>query len=137
MADENEMIPTVPIVVSTGFFNREAMMYALGDIRFSKPKSLKAMVYTVVLLLVYSLPMSLWVVGLSRTFSNIIFAFIVFGPAIIIGNIAVRPIFNGKSMIKYFASYIKYLSHPKLFCDLFPYEPVDTVETDISMWISD
>jgi hypothetical protein len=137
MEDNNNQIPVVPIIVSTGFFHREAMMYALGDIKFNKPKSLKTLIYTVILIIIYSIPMAWFVVGLDKTFSNVFFASIVFGPSLLIGNLANKPIFNGKSMIKYFSSYFKYLSHPKLFCDLFPYESFDEQYVDFNIWIAD
>ena len=53
MAVEDEQVAPVVARIYTDFFKRDPQMYALGDIRFNKPKSLKSVGYTLALFFIY------------------------------------------------------------------------------------
>lgn len=138
MAVEDEQVTPIVARDYTGFFKRDPQMYALGDIRFNKPKSLKTVGYTLALLFIYGFPMML-LVGVERVFSGPFWALIVLGPPIGLGMIMGKPLFHNKPLMKDVKSLISYTSEAKMYTDLIGYDYVDVEEIDAGnvTWVAD
>lgn len=99
----------------TNFFKRELFMYALGDIKFKKPISLKKVAYTMGFILIWTLPI-FFIFGLIL---NPFYVLLMIVPPIAAGHYATKPVFGGKTLIPFTKSIIKYhLSEPKAWLDL-------------------
>lgn len=122
--------------IYTDFFKRDMQIYALGDVRFNKPKSLKTVGYTLVLLLIWSIPMFL-IIGPERSFSNVIWAGIVLVPPFVLGGFMSRPLFHNKPFTKDVAATIKYISQKPIYTDLEGYQYDSDVEMNAEIWIAD
>jgi hypothetical protein len=133
---DNEDVEPVVINVYTSFFKRDLQIYALGDIRFQKPKSLKAVGYTLAFMFLWSGPMFA-LIGPARVISNIVWAFITFGPPVIMGMIASKPVFHNKPLIKDLISIFRYFNHPKMYTDFQSYDAPDYADPSFTMWIAD
>lgn len=117
----------------TDTWNREVFMYALGDIRFKKPKSLRRMAYLLFFLLAWSLPI---VIIFGLKFSLLPFA-ITFGVPFLLANFASRPVWGGKSLIDFTKSLFGFLSEPKGWTDLHNNNYNDNnYYTEHEIWIS-
>lgn len=132
------MVQPIYARVYTDFFKRDAQIYALGDFRFSKPKSLKAVGYTLALLVIWSCPVAL-LIGVDKVFSNVVFAAIVIGPAIGMGSIMGKPLFHNKPLMKDLRSIFKYGSESSVYTDGIGYPYTNTNEIDLGsiVWIAD
>lgn len=117
----------------TNFFNRELFMYSLGDIKFQKPVSLKKVAYTTAFLIMWTLPIIL-IFGIHI---NIFFVFIVLAPPIVMGNIASKPMFGGKTLIEWVKSTVGFIGEPKGWTDLNPSKTLDSgmVFVENEIWI--
>lgn len=98
----------------TNFFNRELFMYSLGDIKFKKPVSLKKVAYTTVFVIMWTLPLIL-IFGIHL---NVFFAVLVIAPPFVMGNLAAKPRFGGKSLIGWLKSTASFVGGPKVWTDL-------------------
>lgn len=117
----------------TNFFNRELMMYALGDIRFKKPISLKLMAYTLTFLLLWTLPL-FFIFGLPTNPFKIV---VYLGPPLALGQFAVRPIFGGKTLIDFVKTAIKFLGEPSGWTDGKGFnKKQQTYHVESEIWIS-
>jgi hypothetical protein len=135
MDDEEEVQPVV-INVYTDFFKRDLQIYALGDIRFQKPKSLKAVGYTLLMLFLWSGPMFA-IIGADKVLSNIIWAGITFGPPVLMGAIMSRPVFHNKPLIKDLVSIFRYMGQARTYTDLVSYDYGDDISTGFDLWTAD
>lgn len=117
----------------TNFFNRELMMYSFGDIRFKKPISLKAVAYTLALLILWTLPLIL-VFGIpTDPFGLIVYVL----PPIVLGQIAIRPLFGGKTLLDFLKTAFKFLGEPRGWADGEPFDAKNQVyTTEHEIWIS-
>lgn len=106
--------PRLVSINMTNFFNRELFMYSLGDIKFKKPVSLKKVAYTTAFFIIWTLPIVL-MFGLQL---NVFFAALALGPPIVMGNLAAKPRFGGKSLIGWLKSTVKFIFGPKVWTDL-------------------
>lgn len=116
----------------TGFFKRELQMYALGDIKFKKPISIKQVAYILGFYIVWALPLII-VFGIQL---NPVYAVLVLVPPVVLGTFAVKPIFGGKTLIDYARTAIIFLGEPKAWADLKPYAPKEVYEVSSEIWIS-
>lgn len=117
----------------TNFFNRELFMYALGDIRFKKPVSLKKAAYIIVFLIIWTIPIIL-IVGIQF---NLVFLAILIVPPVLLGNFAGKPVWGGKSLLDFLKTIITFAKEPKGWTDLQNNdmkEDVYYVESEI--WVS-
>lgn len=119
----------------TNFFNRELMMYSFGDIKFKKPISLKAVAYTVGFLIVWTLPL-FFIMGIPTNPVSLVLFLV---PPIVLGQVAVRPIFGGKTLIDFTKTAILFVGEPRGWADMKPFDPnpknqIFTTEHEI--WIS-
>lgn len=119
----------------TNFFNRELMMYALGDIRFKKPISLKAVAYTLAFLILWTLPLFV-LFGLPTNPAMLVIYLV---PPLGLGQVAIRPIFGGRTLLDFLRTAFRFLGEPKGWADGKPFEPSEkaqkyTLEHEI--WIS-
>lgn len=98
----------------TNFFNREIFLYSLGDITFQKPVSMKKAAYILGCCVVWTIPLVL-IFGLQvRPYPLMMY----FGPPIIVGYIADKNIFGGKSLIGFIRTMFAFLQQPKGWTDL-------------------
>lgn len=116
----------------TGFFKRELQMYALGDIKFKKPVSIKQVAYILGFFVVWSLPLIL-VFGVVL---NPAYALLVVVPPIVLGTFAVKPVFGGKTLIDFAKTAFIFLGEPKAWADLKPYKPNEVFAISSEIWIS-
>ena len=114
MADDNKKHAFLTSLNMTSYFNRELFLYALGDIRFSKPVSLKKSAYVLFFLLIWTLP----IVLIFGVVFNLLFIAVAVGPPIILGNVASKPMFGGMTLIDFVKTTAKYLMEPQGWTDL-------------------
>lgn len=117
----------------TNFFNRELMMYSFGDIKFKKPISLKAIAYTLAFLIVWTIP--LFLIGGIPTdpFKLILYL----GPPLFLGQLAIRPIFGGKTLIDFTKTAIQFIGEPRGWADNKPFDAKAQIyTTEHEIWIS-
>lgn len=118
----------------TTFFNREMLLYALGDIKFKKPVSLKTAFYILLLGLMWTLPLVL-IFGLQ---TNVYFLALILVPPVVIGVYATRPIFTEKTLDDFIVTLVKFLAEPKGWTDLYDNNEVGATEYKLAqeIWIS-
>lgn len=133
--DEDDVAP-IYARVYTDFFKRDPQIYALGDIRFNKPKSLKSVGYTLALMIFYSFPVTM-MVGLDKMFKNVIWAAIIFGPPLVLGSVMSKPLFHNKPLTKDIRSTVRYFSLAKTYADLQSYDNGPTVKGGMTLWLAD
>lgn len=128
MADEVEKAESDPgysdnVMVFTDFFNREAMMYALGDIKFSKPKSIRTMLYVVLAFVVWAVPWTL-IIGIDTIIAhfNVYLAAFVYGVPVGIGVLLAKPIWRGKPFFNWLKCLVGFLSMRPMITDGYVYE---------------
>lgn len=102
------------IINMTNFFNRELMMYSLGDIKFKRPIALKKVAYVTGFILVWSVPLIL----IFGVVLNVYFAIIVIAPPLVLGHYASKPVWGGKGLIDFMKTLFTYISEPKYWTDL-------------------
>lgn len=132
MSESNNHIVSMNM---TNFFNRELSMYALGDIKFKKPISLKLVAYTLGFLIVWTLPL-FFIFGLP---TNPLALVVYLGIPLGLGQLSVRPIFGGKTLIDFTKTAILFLGEPKGWADTNPFDPSpkeQTFFTEHEIWIS-
>jgi len=131
MSNDNKIVA----MNMTNFFNRELMMYAFGDIKLKQPLSLKMVGFTLAFLVVWTLPLFL-IFGIpTQPFQLVLYL----APPIGLGQVAVRPIFGGKTLVDYVKTAILYLGEPKGWADGKPFNVSPKVQTygmDSEIWIS-
>ena len=134
--DDEEDVPPLYARVYTDFFKRDPQIYALGDIRFNKPKSLKAVGYTLALMFIWSFPMTM-VIGADKMFKNVIWAGVIFGPPLLRGNVMSKPLFHNKPLLKDLKSTFKYFSLARTYADLQSYDNGPAVKSTMTLWLAD
>lgn len=132
----DEDVEPVCARVYTDFFKRDAQIYALGDIRFNKPKSLKTVGYTLILLFLYSFPM-IMVVGADKMFANIFWFGIIFGPPVGLGSVMSKPLFHNKPLLKDIKSLIRYFQQAPTYTDLQAYPYDKDCHLQMTLWLAD
>ncbi len=131
MAGQNQIVT----INMTNFFNRELMMYSLGDIRFKKPISLKAVAYTLAFLILWTLPLLL-AFGLPLDPFRLV---VYLAPPIILGQVAIRPLFGGKTLMDFVKTAIGFVGEPKGWADMKPFDSgakTQLYSTEHEIWIS-
>lgn len=104
----------IKVVNMTTFFNRELLMYSLGDIKFRKPIALKKVAYVTMFLVIWALP---WFIVLGFPTGPFSF-FWVFVIPVIAGHIASKPVFGGKGLIDYIQTLFGKMGEPRGWTDL-------------------
>lgn len=135
--DEEDVTPVIARVY-TSFFKRDPQLYALGDIRFDKPKSLKTVGYTLVLIFIWAIPIAS-LIGLDKVIASPFVALIVLGPPIGLGMVMGKPLFHNKPLTKDLMSIFKYQTESRMYTDLigYDYDDVDSIELGGSVWVAD
>lgn len=133
---DDEDVAPVYARVYTDFFKRDAQIYALGDIRFNKPKSLKTVGYTLILLFLYSFPL-LMVVGPDKMFANVVWFVIIFGPPVGLGSVMSKPLFHNKPLLKDIKSLIRYFHQAPTYTDLQAYPYDNDCKLQMTLWLAD
>lgn len=133
--DEDDVAP-IYARVYTDFFKRDPQIYALGDIRFNKPKSLKSVGYTLALMIFYSFPMTM-LVGMDKMFKNVMWAALIFGPPLALGNIMSKPLFHNKPLLKDIKSTFRYFSLARTYTDLESYDNGPAARGEMTVWLAD
>lgn len=119
----------------TNFFSRDLLMYSLGDIHLKKPVSLKKAGYTMLFILLWTVPL-LFIFGLQL---NVYFVTFVIIPPFILGHFATKPAFGGKTLVDYVKSSFKFLfNEPKGWCDYRANNKLDqeVLQIENEIWIS-
>lgn len=133
--DEDDVAP-IYARVYTDFFKRDPQIYALGDIRFNKPKSLKSVGYTLALMIFYSFPMTM-LVGMDKIFKNVMWAALIFGPPLALGSIMSKPLFHNKPLLKDIKSTFRYFSLARTYTDLESYDNGPAARGEMTVWLAD
>lgn len=129
MAQQNQ----IAALNMTNFFNRELMMYSFGDIKFKKPISLKAIAYTLAFLILWTLPLFV-IFGIPMDPFRLVIYVV---PPIALGQLAIRPIFGGKTLIDFTKTAIGFLGEPRGWADNKPFDAkAQTYTTEHEIWIS-
>lgn len=116
----------------TKFFNRELFMYALGDIRFKKPISLKKMAFTMLYLIIWTAPI-IWIMGFQFNPVFLTFALV---PPIAAGHYSTKPIFEGKNLVEFIRTMSKFVQEPKGWADLRNHNmETPTLFTQSEIWV--
>lgn len=106
----------VEVANFTTLFKREILLYSLGDIKLSKPVSIKKVLYFLFFALIWAGPI-LAIFGIHLTF---LYAALVLGPPALLGNLAGKPIWGGMSLFAWVKVQIQYLSEPPVYTDMEP-----------------
>lgn len=127
MADETDKAEKDPgysdeVLIFTDFFNREAMMYALGDIKFSRPKSIRTMLYVIVAFVLWAVPLTL-IIGIDTIIShfNIYLAAFIYGVPIGLGVLMAKPIWRGKPFLNWLKCLIGFITARPMITDGYVY----------------
>lgn len=103
----------VRVVNMTNFFNRELLMYSLGDIKFKKPIALKKVAYVTAFLIIWAVPIILLFGFPTGPFSVIVTIVV----PVVAGNIASKPVFGGKGLLDFLRTLSSFVSQPKGWLD--------------------
>lgn len=98
---------------ATELFNRPSYLYALGDLKLSRPISLKYAGYLLGFLTVWSLPIYL-ILGLQLNVFNLAF---MFGPPFLLASLSTKPLFGGKALLEFAGTLADFFSEPKGWLD--------------------
>lgn len=98
----------------TDFFNKELLVYSLGDIKLSRPIPLKKMAMGIAAFVVWTVPF-IMIFGTSITPWWLIFAI---GPPLAFTQVASKPVFGGKRLFDFIKTAYKYALQPKGWSDL-------------------
>lgn len=123
----------IRVINFTQFFNRELMMYSLGDIRFKKPKSVKKVAYTTFFLIIWTIPLFL-VFGFP---TGPITAVLYLALPLAAGHFASKPVFGGKGLIDFVKTLFNFIGEPKVWTDLKANSELDKNDSYIEseIWI--
>lgn len=97
----------------TNLFTKEILLYSIFDIRFKQPVRFMLLVYSIINMLIWSLP---WFLVFMNNL-NVYTVFWIFGPAFIMGWWMSKPVWNNKSFSSWASCQIKYLFGPKKYYD--------------------
>lgn len=131
--------PNLPIYNFTGFFHREMKMYGFQGISFPAPISVPQMLYSLLFIGIYSVPVFL-MAGASWVFAGPFNAILTVGPPLLLAHYIAKPlrVFNFKTLPKFAATMFKYALDAPVYYDTVS---SDCVEADypiiMSLWISD
>ena len=106
-----------PIIVKdmTRLFTKELLLYSFFDLTLKKPLRIAQLIYTIVLFLIISAPLSIVINALN--FWNLYTIGFTFGIPILLGNFMAQPIWGGKSFISWFKCLMKYYFSKKHYYD--------------------
>lgn len=96
----------------TKLFYKQMLIYALSDISFKKPLRVAVLGYFFLFFAVWSLPL-LWLLFPLNPYT----AILVFGPPIILGNLASQPIWGNKRFFRWITCQLKFLLSKKRYYD--------------------
>lgn len=98
----------------TDFFNKELLVYSLGDIKLSRPIPLKKMAMGIAAFVVWTIPF-IMIFGTNINPWWLIFAI---GPPLAFTQVASKPIFGGKRLFDFIKTTFGYVQQPKGWSDL-------------------
>ena len=96
----------------TRLFTKEMLLYSLFDISFKKPIRLVFLVYLILLLLIYSLPLTILLWPFNKYSAMLIII-----PPFLLASLMSKPIWGGKSFFSWFKCQLKYAFSPKRYYD--------------------
>lgn len=126
--------PGLQVMNMTNFFNREMMMYALGDFKFPKPVSFKKMLYVIIAIALWALP----IVSIFGFHMNPWFLMFILVPPVFLGLQASKPVFGGKSLIDFVTTMFRFITRPRCWTDLKEsnlHKP-RVVDGEFEIWVS-
>lgn len=98
---------------ATELFNRPSYLYALGDLKLSRPISLKYGGYLLGFIAAWSFPLYL-IFGLTLSIPGILF---MFGPPFLLASLSTKPVFGGKALLDFANTLADFFSEPKGWLD--------------------
>lgn len=98
---------------ATELFNRPSYLYALGDLKLSRPLSLKYAGYLLTFLVVWTVPLYI-VLGVQL---NIFYLAFLFVPPFILASLSTKPLFGGKALLEFAGTLADFFSEPKGWLD--------------------
>lgn len=104
----------IRVLDMTRLMNKEILLYSLFDIAFKSPIRLMFGVYSILLLLIWALPIYM-VIGFENF--NVYWAALMFVPPFAIGNYMAKPVWGGKSFYHFAKAYWGYITTPKQYYD--------------------
>lgn len=109
----------INIVVITSFFKREKKLYSMGDIKLSKPLSLKLAANVLLFVIIWTGTLG-GLFGFSAILSNPYMGLFMTVPGVLLGMGVSKPhvIFNNKSFYTWAICYIKYFLSPRFWADM-------------------
>lgn len=123
----------IHVVNKTRYFHRPRFLYALGDMPLRKPMSLSKIFANLIFILVWSVP----IVAIFGLIFKPWFAIVVLGPPFLAGYISDKPIFGGKTAVKFLKALFGFIREGKCYADLrvVP-EKEETYTLEKEIWIS-
>lgn len=98
---------------ATELFSRPSYLYALGDLKLSRPISLKYAGYLLGFIAGWTLPFYL-LFGLQFNPVNLAF---MFGPPFLLASLSTKPLFGGKALLEFAGTLADFFSEPKGWLD--------------------
>lgn len=102
----------IEVLDMTSLFTKELLLYSLFDFKFKRPVRIAFLMYVVLLLLIWSLP-----IALTFGVSNVYLAVFAFVPPFPLAASMSKPIWGFKPFTHWFATQVKFLSSPKAYFD--------------------
>lgn len=96
----------------TKLFNKEMLLYSMFDLSFKKPIRVVFLVYLILLLGIWTAPLTyfLWPLGPYK-------AMFIFGPPFLMANLMSKPIWGGKSFFSWFKCQLRFAFSKKRYYD--------------------
>lgn len=124
----------LPVLNMTNFFNKDLFLYSLGDIKLSKPVSLKKVGFFLVGLIIWSFP----IFSIFGLILDPIYLAFLFSVPILLGIIGDKPLFDGRNIFDATAIVVKFVFSDKCYTDTVASDthlsPTFFIEQEI--WIS-
>lgn len=122
------------IVNMTSFFRRPLTMYALGDIRLPTPLPLKKVLYGMVFIIVWTIPIFM-IFGFHP---NPWFLGVAIAPPLVLAHYATKSVWQGRSLLDFIRVNFNYMKDPKGWTDLMEDDEMETTVYGVhhEIWIS-
>lgn len=101
------------VINATEFFSRPTYIYAMGDIKFDRPISLKYAGYLLAFIMGWTIPIFL-LMGLQLNPFYLMFMLV---PPFILASFSTKPIFGGKPLVEFANTVADFASEPKGWLD--------------------
>lgn len=110
-------MPEAPVVESlnmTNFFNREMLLYALGDLRLPRPAPIRKIIYAIIAMFFWTVPWFYF----AGVHINIYYFLLTLGPPVVLAHYATKNIFGGKTLVGFVKTMVRFLLEPRGWTNL-------------------